>query len=59
MPGWKSVLEDDEMWSIVRFIRHLPRKGSHGMPEVFKDSEEEHQEMKQALEHHRAEHEHR
>src|SRR5215471_17310035 len=24
MPGWKDILEDDEMWSIVRFLRHLP-----------------------------------
>jgi hypothetical protein len=28
MPGWKGVLEDDEMWSIVRFLRHLPMQGS-------------------------------
>jgi mono/diheme cytochrome c family protein len=58
MPGWKGVLEDDEMWSIVRFIRHLPEKGSQGIPEVFKESEEEHQKMKQSPEHHGAEHEH-
>lgn len=45
MPGWKGVLEDDEMWSIVRFLRHLPEKGSQGIPAVFKESEEEHQEM--------------
>jgi mono/diheme cytochrome c family protein len=59
MPGWKGVLEDDEMWSIVRFIRHLPEKGSQGIPAVFKESEEEHQEMMQSPEQHRgAEHEH-
>lgn len=45
MPGWKGILEDDEMWSIVRFLRHLPEKGSQGIPQVYKESEEEHQEM--------------
>ena len=45
MPGWKGVLEDDEMWSIVRFMRHLPEKGSQGIPDAFKESEEEHREM--------------
>ena len=45
MPGWKGELEDDEMWSIVRFLRHLPEKGSQGVPAVYKESEEEHREM--------------
>ena len=45
MPGWKGVLEDDEMWSIVRFLRHLPEKGSLGEPAVYKESEEEHEGM--------------
>ncbi len=45
MPGWKGVLEDDEMWSIVRFLRHLPEKDSQGIPPVYKESEEEHEEM--------------
>ena len=45
MPGWKNVLDDDEKWKIVRFIRHLPAKGSEGVPEVFKEEKEEHQEM--------------
>jgi S-disulfanyl-L-cysteine oxidoreductase SoxD len=45
MPGWKGVLEDDEMWKIVHFIRHLPAKGSAGVPEVFKEEEMEHKEM--------------
>ena len=43
MPGWKGVLEDDEMWSIVRFLRQLPAKGSQGIPAVFQESEEEHE----------------
>ena len=45
MPGWQGILEDDEMWSIVRYIRHLPPKGSLGAPEVFKEEEEEHEHM--------------
>lgn len=59
MPGWKGILEDDEMWSIVRFLRHLPEKGSQGVPQVFKESEEEHQEMMHSPQQHPgAEHEH-
>ncbi|HVH87438.1 MAG TPA: cytochrome c [Terriglobales bacterium] len=46
MPAWKGILEDDEMWKIVRYLRHLPAKGSLGTPEVFKEEEEEHQKMK-------------
>jgi mono/diheme cytochrome c family protein len=45
MPGWKDTLEDDEMWSMVRFLRHLPEKGSLGIPAVFQESEHEHEEM--------------
>lgn len=45
MPGWKGTLDETEMWSIVRFLRHLPEKGSQGIPAVFKESEEEHEEM--------------
>ena len=45
MPGWKDTLEDQEMWSIVRFLRNLPEKGSQGVPDVFKESEREHHEM--------------
>jgi mono/diheme cytochrome c family protein len=52
MPGWKGELEDDEMWSIVRFLRHLPEKGSLGIPAVYKEGEEEHHEMTQSPEQH-------
>jgi mono/diheme cytochrome c family protein len=45
MPGWKGILEDDEMWKIVHFIRHLPAKGSLGEPAIFKEESEEHQNM--------------
>ncbi|MFB3918386.1 MAG: cytochrome c [Terriglobales bacterium] len=42
MPGWKGILEDEEMWYIVRYMRHLPAKGSLGIPDVYKQAEEEH-----------------
>src|SRR5437588_11738947 len=45
MPAWKGILEEDEMWKIVRYVRHLPQKGSLGSPEVFKEEEEEHKAM--------------
>jgi mono/diheme cytochrome c family protein len=45
MPGWKGILEDDEMWNMVHFIRHLPAKGSLGAPGLFKEESEEHEQM--------------
>ncbi len=42
MPGWQDTLNNDEMWAIVHFIRHLPPKGSLGVPAVFQESEGEH-----------------
>jgi mono/diheme cytochrome c family protein len=48
MPGWDGVLKDDEMWYMVRFMRHLPTKGSLGPPAVFLD-DNEHKEMKKTL----------
>ena len=35
MPASKGILNDDEIWSIVQYIRHLPAKGSLGEPEVY------------------------
>lgn len=35
MPGSKGILSDDEIWSIVLFIRHLPPKGSLGEPQMY------------------------
>lgn len=35
MPGSKGVLSDEELWSIVVFIRHLPPAGSQGVPEMY------------------------
>lgn len=35
MPGSKGTLNDEEMWSIVVFIRHLPPAGSLGEPPMY------------------------
>ena len=35
MPASKGMLNDDEIWQIVHYIRHLPAKGSLGEPEVY------------------------
>ena len=51
MPGWKGILEDEEMWNIVHYIRHLPAKGSLGAPPIFKEEEEEHEHMHGAAAH--------
>jgi mono/diheme cytochrome c family protein len=35
MPGSKGILSDDEIWSIVVYLRHLPPSGSLGEPEMY------------------------
>jgi hypothetical protein len=35
MPASKGTLNDEEIWSIVLFLRHLPPAGSLGEPEVY------------------------
>jgi len=35
MPASKGILNDDEIWQIVVFLRHLPAKGSLGEPPVY------------------------
>ena len=35
MPASKGILTDDEMWSIVVYIRHLPPAGSLGEPSFY------------------------
>jgi len=35
MPGSKGTLSDDELWSIVTFLRHLPPAGSQGTPDMY------------------------
>jgi mono/diheme cytochrome c family protein len=35
MPSSKGILSDDEIWSTVLFIRHLPPAGSLGNPPMY------------------------
>ena len=35
MPGSKGTLSDDEVWSIIVYLRHLPPAGSVGEPEMY------------------------
>jgi mono/diheme cytochrome c family protein len=35
MPGSKGILSDDELWSIVIFLRRLPPAGSQGVPDSY------------------------
>ena len=37
MPRAKGILDDDEIWSIVVYIRHLPRVGSLPEPRAYSD----------------------
>lgn len=36
MPASEGILNDDEMWSLVLYIRHLPSRGSLGEPCFYK-----------------------
>jgi hypothetical protein len=38
MPAWKGLMDDTTMWRIVRYIRHLPPKGSLGPPPVYSEA---------------------
>ncbi len=35
MPASKGTLNDDEIWDIVIYLRHLPPAGSRGEPRVY------------------------
>jgi S-disulfanyl-L-cysteine oxidoreductase SoxD len=35
MPASRGILRDEEIWSIVLYIRHLPPKGSLGEPAFY------------------------
>ena len=39
MPASHGILNDDEMWSIVVYLRHLPPAGSLGEPPVYSGEE--------------------
>lgn len=45
MPASRGTLGDEEMWSIVEYLRHLPPAGSLGEPRVYSgdDSDSSHQ----------------
>lgn len=36
MPGSNGILSDDEIWSIVIYLRHLPPLGGQGEPEMYR-----------------------
>ena len=38
MPSSRGILNDDEIWSIVLYIRHLPPAGSLGEPAMYSDA---------------------
>lgn len=38
MPASRGILSDEEIWSIVEYLRHLPRAGSLGEPGVYTGS---------------------
>jgi len=40
MPASKGILTDEEIWSIVLYIRHLPAPGSLGEPEMYSGNDE-------------------
>jgi hypothetical protein len=35
MPPSEETFSDDDMWKLVLYIRHLPKAGSLGEPEVY------------------------
>jgi mono/diheme cytochrome c family protein len=37
MPAGRGLLNDEEMWRIVLYLRHLPPPGSLGEPAVYRD----------------------
>jgi mono/diheme cytochrome c family protein len=39
MPASKGILNDDEIWQIVIYLRNLPPKGSLGEPTVYNGQE--------------------
>lgn len=39
MPGSKGILSDDDIWTIVVYLRHLPPAGSLGEPRTYTGDE--------------------
>jgi S-disulfanyl-L-cysteine oxidoreductase SoxD len=44
MPASKGILTDEEMWSIVVYLRHLPDAGSLGEPAMYSGDDSQEQE---------------
>jgi cytochrome c553 len=42
MPASRGILSDEEMWSIVVYLRHLPAVGSLGEPAVYNGNSSSH-----------------
>lgn len=40
MPAWHGIIDDNTMWKMVRYLRHLPPKGSLGAPDVYLEAAE-------------------
>jgi S-disulfanyl-L-cysteine oxidoreductase SoxD len=40
MPASRGILSDEEIWTIIQYIRHLPAKGSLGEPAVYTGSQD-------------------
>ena len=41
MPASKGILTDEEIWSTVLYIRHLPAAGSLGEPGIYSGDDSE------------------
>lgn len=39
MPASRGILSDDDMWSVVTYLRHLPPEGSLGEPRAYSGDE--------------------
>jgi mono/diheme cytochrome c family protein len=62
MPGWNGILDDNEQWAVIHYLRHLPAKGSLGPPAVYREWEEEHHHAEEGHgtpEHQHGSHEHK
>ena len=42
MPASRGILNDEEMWKITYYLRHLPAKGSLGEPGIYAGDPERH-----------------
>jgi hypothetical protein len=35
MPAARGILDEEDMWAIVLYLRHLPPAGSLGVPHAY------------------------